>query len=69
LRRDPAAKVLDVKRLVIRNWNSSSVKVRENGTLSTTAQTGIVHRRDGQDLVIWIPQTSTTPLRVPLSQN
>jgi len=55
--------------LVIRDWNATSVKVRVNGKLSTTARTGIVHRLDGQDLVVWIPLTSTTPLRVLISQN
>jgi hypothetical protein len=58
--------------LVIRNWNSASAKVSVNGKSLSEGmglRTGIIHRLDGEDLIVWIPQTRTDTLRVLISRN
>ena len=57
--------------LVIRNWNSASAKVSVNGkSLAEGAgmRTGIIHRLDGEDLIVWIPQTRTDALHILISR-
>ena len=83
-RRNPAATTLDITlqaasgsplvnpALVIRHWNSASAKVRVNGKLlaeGAKLRTGIIERLDGEDLVVWVPLSATTPLRIFISQN
>ncbi|MBM3753372.1 MAG: LamG domain-containing protein [Acidobacteria bacterium] len=55
--------------LVIKNWNAASAKVRVDGKPLATVRTGITHRLDGEDLVVWIPRTVAAPMRVIVSRN
>lgn len=80
-RRDAAANSIDVTlqasaasplvnpALVIKNWNAASAKVRVDGKPLTGLQIGVTHRLDGDDLVVWIPRSVTTPMRVVVSRN
>lgn len=83
-RRDASARSLDVTlqataasplvnpAIVIRNWNFAQAKVRVNGRLLTEGsafRTGVTHRLDGEDLIVWMRHSGTTPLRITVSQN
>jgi len=58
--------------LVIRNWNLAQAKVRVNGRLlaeGSDLRTGVTHRLDGEDLVVWMRHSGTTPLRITVSRD
>jgi hypothetical protein len=58
--------------LVIRNWNAAGAKVRVDGkplSEGSELRTGITHRLDGEDLVVWLRRTSQTPLRLTVSRD
>ena len=83
-RRDASVNLLDVTlqataasplvnpALVILNWNLAQAKVRVNGRLlaeGSSLRTGITHRLDGEDLVVWMRHSGTTPLRIIVSRD
>ncbi len=57
--------------LLVRNWNGDKVRVRIDGQVVPAGKdlrTGVIHKLDGEDLVVWMRRTSTKPLRITLEQ-
>jgi hypothetical protein len=55
---------------VIQNWGDARVSIRENGKemRSSTYRTGLVHRLDGTDLVIWLEKETIYPFRLSIQK-
>ena len=55
---------------VIKNWGDSPATVRIGGKRPADAvvRTGLVHRLEGTDLVIWVRAQSTDPIRLSISR-
>ncbi len=53
---------------VVRNWGDGQAKLRLNGVElpKPALRTGLVHRLDGTDLVVWIQYQSTHPFHLTL---
>jgi hypothetical protein len=53
--------------LVIRNWGSNAATVEvvgQDNTVPKNLRTGRISTLDGDDLIVWIPVQSTSPLRI-----
>jgi hypothetical protein len=56
---------------LVKNWGDRKVRVRVDGQLvaeSKDLRSGITHRLDGADLVVWVRRTSSKPTRFTLEQ-
>lgn len=50
----------------VKNWNSNGAKILLNGKQSRTGKTGINHRLDGDDLLVYIPLNEMTPVKITI---
>src|ERR1019366_4146799 len=56
--------------IVIRNWGDTEAQLKFNGkpvNWGKDFRRGYIKRIDGTDLVVWIRQTSSSPLRLELT--
>ncbi len=55
---------------VIKNWGDfpATVRIGRKRPEETVVRTGLVHRLDGTDLVIWVRAESTHPIRLSISR-